>query len=154
MSIFDITNFTPLDDNLFTSGQPTEAQFAELARQGLQVVINLALQTSTNALPDEAGTLQSLGLEYIHIPVVWEEPQLSALEQFFAAMENHQAKNILVHCALNYRASAFTALWRVLKQGWEPEKAFAAQRSIWNLDEYPVWKTFVEQALETHSKRT
>jgi len=147
MSIYDITNLTPLAEKLFTSGQPTAAQFTELARAGVQVVINLALNTSTNALHDEAGALQELGLDYIHIPVNWDQPKAADLEKFFAAMEAHQGQTILVHCALNYRASAFTALWRVLQQGWEVDKAFAVQRSIWSLDEYPVWKTFVEQAL-------
>ncbi len=149
MSIFDITNFTPLTETLSTCGQPTEAQFAEIAREGIQVIINLAVNTSTSALQDEAGIVKALGLEYLHIPVIWDEPKLADLEKFFAALETHRGKHILIHCALNYRASAFTALWRTLKLGWEVERAFAVQRSIWSLDEYPVWKAFVEKALET-----
>lgn len=147
MALSGITNFMPLDASLFTAGQPTEAQFTELAQAGVQVVINLALPSSDNALPDESATVSSLGMTYIHIPVVWETPRMTDLQQFMDAMEAQADKRILVHCAMNYRASAFTALWRVLRRGWETEKAFSAQRLIWNLAEYPHWQSFVAEAL-------
>ncbi len=67
------------------------------------------------------------------------------------AMDAHRDKHILVHCAMNYRATAFLALWRILRQGWGVDEAFAAQHKIWDLDEYPVWKKFVEQSLEKSS---
>ncbi len=86
-------------------------------------------------------------MEYIHIPVEWSAPQLADLEHFLNTMDAHDEQKILVHCALNFRASAFTALWRVLRRDWDMEQAFAPQRAIWNLEDYPVWKNFVEQAL-------
>ncbi|PKN95023.1 MAG: phosphatase [Chloroflexi bacterium HGW-Chloroflexi-6] len=143
----NITNLTILNDSLWTSGQPTRAELAEVAAAGFEVVINLAMSTSDNALPDEAELVQSLGMEYIHIPVVWEAPQPGDLLRFMDAMDTRFNRKVLVHCALNYRASAFTALWRVLRQGWEKEKAFAVQETIWQLDDYPIWKNFVTSAL-------
>jgi uncharacterized protein (TIGR01244 family) len=143
----NITNLTILNDSLWTSGQPTHAELAEVAAAGFEVVINLALPTSDNALPDEAELVQSLGMEYVHIPVAWEAPQPGDLLRFMDTMDTRLNRKILVHCALNYRASAFTALWRVLRQGWEKEKAFAVQETIWQLDDYPIWKIFVTSAL-------
>jgi len=143
----NITNLTTLNDSLWTSGQPTRAELAELAAAGFEVVINLALPTSDNALPDEAELVQSLGMEYVHIPVVWDAPQPGDLLRFMDTMDTRLDRKILVHCALNYRASAFTALWRVLRQGGEKEKAFAVQETIWQLDDYPIWKIFVTSAL-------
>ncbi|PWH12707.1 MAG: phosphatase [Anaerolineae bacterium] len=151
MALTDILNFLCLEDGLCCSGQPTEAQFAEAARQGIEVVINLALHTSDNALPDEAGLVRTLGMEHIHIPVVWEAPQPADLEQFMDAMDAHQGKHILVHCAMNYRATAFLGLWRVLRRGWNAEEAFAPQRQIWSLADYPVWEAFVQKALKKTS---
>ncbi len=147
MTLSSIINFLQLDHALYTSGQPTAAQFDAIARAGVQLVINLALATSDHALPDEPGLVRSLGMEHIHIPVVWETPQPADLERFMDAMDANQGKIILVHCAMNYRATAFTALWRVLRQGWSVNDAFAPQRKTWNLEEYPVWKTFVEKTL-------
>ena len=74
MSLGQIYNFRALSANLLTSGQPTASQMAEIARIGVQTVINLALPTSDNALPDEESLVRSLGMEYIHIPVEWEQP--------------------------------------------------------------------------------
>ena len=143
----NITNLTILNDSLWTSGQPTRAELAEIAVAGFEVVINLAMPSSDNALPDEAELVQSLGMEYIPIPVVWDAPQPEDLKRFMDTMDTRHSRKILVHCALNYRASAFTALWRVLRQGWEKEKAFAVQETIWQLDDYPIWKIFVTSAL-------
>lgn len=151
MALADVLNFLRLDDALCCGGQPTHEQFADAAREGIQLVINLALITSDNALPDEPGLVRSLGMEHIHIPVIWDSPQPTNLEQFIDAMDANLGKKILVHCAMNYRATAFTALWRVLRQGWGVDEAFALQREIWNLDEYPVWKAFVEQSLKKSS---
>lgn len=147
MALADIINFLRLNDALCCGGQPTEAQLEDAAREGIQLVINLALATSDNALPDEPGLARSLGMEHIHIPVLWDSPQPADLQRFMDAMDANQDKNILVHCAMNYRATAFIGLWRVLRQGWSVNDAFAPQRTTWNLEEYPVWKTFVEKML-------
>jgi uncharacterized protein (TIGR01244 family) len=143
----NILNLSILSDLLATSGQPTRTELADMAEAGFEVVINLALPTSDNAIPDEAELVKSLGMEYIHIPVVWDSPQLENLQRFMDAMDAHKEQKILVHCALNYRASAFTALWRVLRQGWDEAEAFAVQKKIWNLGEYPVWEKFVRAVL-------
>lgn len=147
----NITNLTLLDDMLASSGQPTREQFAEIAAAGFGTIINLALSTSDNALPDETELARSLGLEYIHIPVVWDAPQTADLQQFMDTLDTRQGKKIFVHCAMNYRASAFIALWRCLRLGWEAEKAFATQQTVWRLEDYSVWKKFVETALESAS---
>ena len=148
MSLSEITNFLQLDESLLSAGQPTAAQLAEVAQDDVKVVINLALSTSDNALPDEAATVTALGMEYIHIPVNWGEPTHQDLQRFMEAMDSHPGRKIFVHCAMNFRATAFTALWRVKRQGWDVKQAFAFQQKIWNLDEYPIWKTFVEQELK------
>lgn len=149
MALPEIINFLRLEDSLCCGGQPTEAQLEDAAREGIQLVINLALTTSDNALPDEPGLVRALGMEHIHIPVAWDSPQPADLERFIDAMDASQDKKILVHCAMNYRATAFIALWRVLRQGWSADEAFSPQRKIWNLEEYPVWKAFVEKTLST-----
>lgn len=143
----NILNLSILSDLLSTSGQPTRAELADIAEAGFKVVINLALPTSDKAIPDEAELVKSLGMEYIHIPIVWDSPQLEDLQCFMDAMDAHKQQKILVHCALNYRASAFTALWRVLRQDWDEAEAFAVQKKFWDLREYPVWEKFVRAVL-------
>ena len=54
---------------------------------------------------------------YEHIPVVWARAHPDRPGAFFAAMEWHAGRRVFVHCAANYRASAFIMLYRVLRLG-------------------------------------
>lgn len=128
-----------------TAGQPTGEQFAAIQTAGYQVVINLALPTSTNALPDEAQRVQALGMTYVHIPVIWEAPTLEDLEAFFAAMARYREQEVLVHCALNMRVSVFVFLYRVICLGVAYDEASEALHRIWQPDE--VWGHLISQAL-------
>ena len=144
----DIYQYLPLNGDLLTSGQPTEAQFRSVAAAGVKAVINLALPTSTNALPDEASLVRTLGMDYIHIPVIWEKPTRDNLEKFFSAMEAQSGKKLLVHCAANMRVSAFIAIYRILRLGWKREKAMQDTYRIWDPFTDPVWGKFMESALD------
>ena len=148
MSLNDITNFIQLTEDLLTSGQPDENDFHELADAGVEVVINLATGTSDLTLPNEPELVQGLGMEHIHIPVNWDNPTTENLEKFFAEMDAHRGQKVLVHCALNYRVSCFTALWKVLRLGEEPKQAFSHLFEIWEPKEYPAWDDFIRRALQ------
>lgn len=142
-----ITNFRRLSDHLITGGQPTEAQLAAVATAGCEVVINLGRLDPVYALPDERGTVAGLGMIYEHIPVVWAQPTAADLDAFFAALARHAGRRIFVHCAANYRASAFILLYRVLRLGWRLEDALPDMRAIWDPAEYPAWQAFLAAAL-------
>lgn len=147
--IDDIYNFRPVDECLSTSGQPTEAQLAAAAKDGFEVVINLALHDDPRySLADEAGTVQSLDMEYVHIPVRFDAPAETDLLQFIQAMKRHEGKKVLVHCAANMRVTAFLGLYRVIEQGWSTEQAFALMDSLWEPN--PVWSVFIANMLEKH----
>jgi len=140
-----IRNFCRLDDRVSTGGQPTEGQLAALAASGVRTVINLALPTSTHALPDERAVVTGLGMEYVAIPVVFEAPTGADFSRFCTEMAARRDQRLFIHCALNCRVSAFVALHRVLHQGWSRDAAWAALREIWEPDE--VWSRFLEERL-------
>jgi uncharacterized protein (TIGR01244 family) len=143
----EIYHFIALTPELLTSGQPTRDQFSAIAAQGVQAVINLALTDSPNALPDEKDLVTTLGMDYHHIPVVWEEPKPADLDEFMDIMDRLQGRKVWVHCAANMRVSAFVALYRILRLGWDREKAFQDVRRIWNPDETETWKAFIATSL-------
>jgi protein tyrosine phosphatase (PTP) superfamily phosphohydrolase (DUF442 family) len=147
MMLQDIYHFLPLNDNLLTGGMPTAEQLADAARAGVQTVINLALPESPRALPNEASIVQSLGMEYVNIPVEWERPQPGDLKDFMDAMDARRDRKLLVHCQANFRVSGFIALYRVLRLGWEREEAFKDLYRIWNPADYPAWQHFLNDAL-------
>jgi len=146
-SIAGVRNFRALDDALLTAGQPNEEQLEDAARQGVKAVINLALHDDPRySLRDEAGAVRELGMDYVHIPVQFAAPTEADLRAFFAAMDAHKGEKTLVHCAANYRVTAFIGLYRVIREGWSPEKAFEPMRSVWEPDE--VWKAFIARMLD------
>ena len=145
-TIESITSFAPLTNELVTAGQPTEEQLAVVAAAGFKVVINLSLHDDpTYSLQDQAASVSSLGLEYVHIPVQFGSPSLEALAEFSAAMERAGDNKVFVHCRHNKRVPVFVALDRVLRQGWDRSEAFALMRSIWHPD--TTWQTFIDRAL-------
>lgn len=146
----DIINFVRIDAALATSGQPSVEELAALAREGTEVVINLALHDDPRySLPDEAGTVGSLGMTYVHIPVKFDAPKETELLAFFDAMDHFGDRRILVHCAANKRVTAFLGLYRAIRQGWDVDRAFAPMREIWAPN--PAWATFVAAMLEKHA---
>lgn len=143
----ELYNFLRLSDHLISSGMPTAGQVTEVSRAGVQVVINLALPTSEGVLADEQTLVEALGMEYVHIPVEWNQPTRENLVAFTHAMDAHRGKSILVHCQANYRATAFITLYRLNSLGWKKENAFHDLRRIWNPADYPVWEQFIEENL-------
>jgi uncharacterized protein (TIGR01244 family) len=126
---------------------PTAEQMKEVAEAGTQVVINLAPAIVKDALPNEDSLVKSLGMEYVHIPVEWNKPTKQNLEDFFAAMDEHQGEKVLVHCQANYRASSFVMLYRVLKLGWKKDEAIPVMEKMWNPEDFPVWQNFIDENL-------
>ena len=143
----DIYNYWYYDEKLSSSGMPTAGQMQSVAEAGVKVVINLALVTSQGALPSESPLVESLGMKYIHIPVIWENPTRQNLEDFFGAMEAHKDDKVHVHCQANYRASAFIMLYRVQRLGWKKEEAIWIMERMWNPEDFPAWQKFIDEQL-------
>ena len=147
----DIYNYQFLNEKLSSSGMPTAEQMKEVAQAGTQVVINLALDTSPGALPNEAAVVESLGMKYVHIPVEWNNPTKQNLDDFFTAMDEHKEGKVLVHCQANYRASSFIMLYRVMCLGWKKEEAIPVMEKMWNPEDFPVWQKFINNNLSDRS---
>jgi protein tyrosine phosphatase (PTP) superfamily phosphohydrolase (DUF442 family) len=144
-----IRAFIAIDDVLATSGQPTREQVRMLRAAGFDSVLNLAVATSEGALPDEPELVRSHGMEHAHVPVDFERPTDADVEAFFAVMERWRGRRVLVHCALNMRASAFVFLWRVLRCGEDRGVAQRRLNAVWQPD--GAWAVLLERWLATVS---
>lgn len=145
MSTQEIYNYRKVDDQLITGGQPTEEQLKSVAEEGFTTVINLATLNPRYSLDDEAGLVQSLGLTYYHIPVEWDNPKESDFETFERLMKQLPDGKTLIHCAANFRVTAFYSLYALKHLGWSEAQAEAFRASIWHGSDYPVWKKFIGQ---------
>jgi protein tyrosine phosphatase (PTP) superfamily phosphohydrolase (DUF442 family) len=142
----DIYNFRAIGDRLGTGGQPTEAQFDDVREAGFEVVINLALPTSDNALPHEGSIVTALGMAYVHLPVDFKAPGADDFRAFCGVLSAFNERRVFVHCAANMRVSAFIYLHRVLHENIPTAEAERDLLAIWQPD--AVWSHFIRTELE------
>jgi len=140
-----IRNFLQLDERLATSGMPRPDDFSAIRQSGFDVVINLAMPTSDNAMANEGDLVTRAGMTYIHIPVNFESPGPADFERFAKMMDMLHGQSVFVHCAANMRVSAFLFLHRVLRGSRSREDAERDLKRIWNPD--GVWRQFIDQRL-------
>jgi protein tyrosine phosphatase (PTP) superfamily phosphohydrolase (DUF442 family) len=144
-----VYNYHEVDGSLGTAGQFTESQTSAVIDAGYDLIVNLAT-TGPDRNPQEGFLLAQAGANYVHIPVPWESPSRTHLDLFFAVMDGRGGRRTLVHCAANFRASAFTFLYRVLREGVPEARARQDLEVVWTDEawqEYPQWKRFVDDAL-------
>ncbi len=137
-------------DWLWSSGQLSKRDIALVAESGVEVVINLALPTSSNALPGEAELVTGLGLTYVHIPVEWEAPRLEQFERFVGVLQAFRGQRCWVHCAKNMRVSVFIYLYRKLVLSEGDETARFPMQQIWKPND--VWQAFIDRVEAAHAR--
>jgi len=139
-----ITNWRRLDARITTSGQPNEAQLGEIAALGVTHVVNLALHTHEQALPDEAASAAALAMAYTHIPVAFDAPSEEHYRQFCAAMAAAGGAPVHVHCIVNARVTAFFYRWQQDVLGVDEGAARALMETVWRPG--GVWAGFIGDA--------
>ncbi len=147
----DAENTYQVFDWLWTSGQPSPRDIAALPDMGIQHVINLALPTASNALPEEAELVTGAGLNYFQIPVPWDTPTRRHLDHCLDLLEMVHGQPTWLHCAKNLRVSAFVYLYRRLRLGEAEDAAAFPLNKIWLpqvWEKYPQWRVFVEEVLK------
>ena len=75
----DAPNVVVVSDTWVTSGQPTAASLAQLARHGYKAVVYLAPPTVPDAVAAEPELVRGQGLAFVDIPIAWTAPISSSL---------------------------------------------------------------------------
>lgn len=153
MDTGDIYNFLEVNDFLITAGQPTAEQLRAAAAEGIKTVINLAASEPPYTLAGEAELVQSLGMNYYHIPVDWNNPLESDFAAFEALMQRLSdpdnpevpREKTLIHCVANFRVTAFYSLYALKHLGWSEEQSDRLRARIWQERDYPVWEQFIRR---------
>jgi len=125
-----IPRFLKVTDQVWTGGQPWPEHFPKLKDAGVKVIINLRPHTEHEGAREEAK-VKELGMAYFNIPVSFNEPdELDADE--FLKLTDEQLKNgpVFIHCAVGSRVGAFWMIRRVLRDGWELDKAVEEANNI------------------------
>lgn len=141
-------NAVPINERLYTSGQPTAEGLSSLARLGFQAVIYLAPSAVSDAVKEEPELLRAQGLELVHIPIPFGAPTEAHFDELSAALSRFHGRKVLVHCQVNMRASTLVFLYRVIHGKENPVRAWEAVTRVWS-PEGP-WKELVVAQLTKH----
>lgn len=130
---------------LISAGLPEAEEIPLLADAGVEVVINLIPTDAQQQIVNEEEVVVEAGMAFHRIEVDWQNPTLENYDQFESLMQEYQGKSVLVHCQLNWRASAFVYLHQramgnddlsIMAPWGDLQQSFA---------KYPQWAELVEQ---------
>jgi protein tyrosine phosphatase (PTP) superfamily phosphohydrolase (DUF442 family) len=143
-----ISNYREYSPQFSSSGQPSATQLKVVSKAGFERVIYLAFSDNDTAIEAEDRVVKELGMDYVHIPVDFENPTLEDFEDFATVINRDKQKRTLLHCQINLRASTFSFLYRVIYGGVPMAEAKEAFDTVWVPDE--VWYQFIIDVLQQH----
>jgi protein tyrosine phosphatase (PTP) superfamily phosphohydrolase (DUF442 family) len=147
MSVNQAYNFKEISDSVSSAGVLTEDQLKLLKSEGYHAVINLLPSESEYAIKNEASLVKDQDIIYEHIPVDFSSPTKENYLKFESKLKELSGKKVILHCAANYRVSAFYAIFAHFNLGWSKPKAMEHINSIWKLSDHPTWEIFVNNML-------
>lgn len=117
-------------DDLYSAGQPSEAELGALARKGVRTVINLRHPTEAADF-DEAPVVAAAGMRYVAIPIAGSQDLTrQTVARFSRELAKAQACGpVLVHCASANRVGALIALELAWEQGQTADTSLTAGRT-------------------------
>ena len=125
-----IPHFLKLSDQVWTGGQPWMEHLPRLKEAGIKVIINLRPHAEWNG-DREAAKVKELGMSYFNIPVSFSAPDELDVDDFLK-LTDEQLKNgpVFIHCAVGARVGAFWMIRRVVRDGWDFDKALEEANRI------------------------
>jgi protein tyrosine phosphatase (PTP) superfamily phosphohydrolase (DUF442 family) len=144
MSIKKAYNFIQINSLVSSSGT---IKFIELKKEDYQLIINLLPNDNTHARENEQQDIEDLKINYAYIPIDWSNPLLEDYKNFEEVMNRFSDKKIHIHCAANYRATAFFGIYAYKNLSWSKAQLSELMSPIWNIDEYPQWQIFLSTLL-------
>lgn len=145
-NLSEIRNYKEYSPSFSSAGQPGQEQLKWLRDEAFERVVYIAFSNSDGAVAGEDAIVKGLGMDYVHVPVIWDAPAKSDFYAFAGVMQREPGKKTLLHCQANYRASAFAMLYRVLYEDVPLAEAKADMNAIWQPNE--TWRDFIFAVLQ------
>lgn len=141
-------NFLRIGPSLATGGHFADNGVAAISQQGVSLVIDLRDKPPEG----QEERLAAAGIRWINVPVAWQAPRREDFEAFSRFMSENQAENILVQCQANYRASAFTYMYRVIELGVPESEARKDLTAVWAPE--GTWLEYMDQIMEAAGRKS
>ena len=124
--VIRIKNFGQMDERFYRGAQPQQADYKDLAALGIKTVIDL----TEDSKDYERSTVESLGMKYVHIPMVDRKyPTEEATSMFLKVTSDPATGKFFVHCAGGrHRTGAMGAVYRYQHYNWTYDQVYAEMK--------------------------
>jgi tyrosine-protein phosphatase SIW14 len=123
-----VPNFGQVTPTLFRGGQPTELGFRNLAKMGVEVIVDLR-QGDEGAR--EQKEVEALGMKFVGMPWHCRKPEDVYFARFLALLQDNPHKKIFVHCRLGIdRTGMMIASYRMAEQDWTAAEALREMKAF------------------------
>lgn len=146
-----IFNFTRVNDQFCTGGQPKLDALEKLKSEGVKSIINLRTPGEHRAADEEAKA-KEIGLKYFNIPVVYRDPKDEQVTEFLKITDDPANRPVFIHCTAAIRVGAFWMIRRVLRDGWTIDAAEEEAKKI-GLREAPHLAEFAKNYIAKYGKK-
>ena len=125
-----IPNFQQVEEGFFRGGQPGDQEIEALHQLGFQTVVSF--RNEKDVIQWERGLVEKRGMTFISIPLSWKRlPTNEEAIYFLEIAKDESRRPLFIHCREGRdRAGAMTALYRIARQGWPVEKAYAEAKRL------------------------
>ncbi|MBX9769816.1 MAG: tyrosine-protein phosphatase [Candidatus Obscuribacterales bacterium] len=152
----NLPNFHQVHPFLYRGGEPTAIGLKQLADMGVKTIIDLR-NPGEKKLPEES-IAQSLGMQYINMPMSNKAPTDEQVKTFISTVEKAQADqskgSVLVHCAHGSdRTGCMIGIWRVTHDKFTYDKAYKEMRKYYFGPKYILLAGAVQEASKTPTSR-
>ena len=149
-SVTALDHFFKVDDGLYRGAQPTDEGFRQLKAMGVKTIVSLRAQSSGESRP-ERELVESLGMGWhsFRMRMYWR-PSDSQARAFLALALDPANQPVFVHCQRGEdRTGSLVALYRIVKQGWQPQEAYHEALALG----LAPWNPFMRKLILERSSR-
>jgi protein tyrosine/serine phosphatase len=118
-----LPNFGRVSDTLTRGAQPRDAGYAELKKQGVEIVVSF--REDPVQIATERRAVEALGIRFVSIP--WppsDSPRNAQVAEFLELLRANPGKKIFAHCRRGAeRTGVMIATYRIAAEKWTPQQA-------------------------------
>ena len=131
-----IKHFQFVHEHLFTSGQPTAEDLAQIKAYGVTTIINLALTNEAKPnLAHEDQICLDLGLNYLQIPISLHTPSPDQCILVLDLIDHLVGEQMLwLHCENNQQVSSLIYVYRQYYMNMDMPTAQELLHKVWEPD--------------------
>ncbi|WP_421658895.1 beta-lactamase hydrolase domain-containing protein [Leptothermofonsia sp. ETS-13] len=150
MNEMRLVGIHPIDEDVSVAGELSPEQLQQASQQGFKSVINLRMSKEKGFLPNEPQIVESLGMQYVHIPI-----NPSSLSGELVAQVSEQIdqlpKPVLMHCSLGLRSTGIGLLRAGIDRGMTAEEFLRRTEAMGlNFNDRPSVKQFFVDYITQH----